>query len=106
MREIVYRPRAACDIESIVVYLGQVLERPDAAHAWYESLGQAVDLLREMPDLGRPFDDARLVIKGRRAFLVGDHRIFYSLDDKELTVWRVLHVRQDIDDFAIIDMSD
>ena len=55
MRTAIYRPRAAYDIESIVLYLGQVAQSPDKARTWYDSLQSSVKLLCEFPDLGRTF---------------------------------------------------
>ena len=34
----VYRPRASYDIESVVAYIGHVLDSPNAARAWYEQM--------------------------------------------------------------------
>lgn len=101
-----YRPRASYDIESIVVYIGQVLDSPNAARAWYERLRDTVALLCETPDLGRPFEDDRLAFKDRRSFLVGKYRLFYSYSADTLTVWRVVHSSQDMDDYALVDLVD
>ena len=101
-----YRPRASYDIESIVVYIGQVLDSPKAAHAWYDSLKEVVSLLCDMPDLGCPFEDDRLVFKDRRSHLVGSYRLFYSYSSDTLTVWRVVHTTQDMDDYALVDLVD
>lgn len=101
-----YRPRASYDIESIVVYIGQVLDSPKAARTWYESLKETVSLLCDMPDLGRPFDDDRLVFKDRRSYRVGSYRLFYSYSADTLTLWRVVHSTQDMDDYALVDLVD
>ncbi|MEQ3362513.1 type II toxin-antitoxin system RelE/ParE family toxin [Raoultibacter massiliensis] len=106
MRTAIYRPRAAYDIESIVLYLGQVAQSPDKARTWYDSLQSSVKLLCEFPDLGRTFEDERLTIQGRRTYLVGAYRLFYSYSESELIVWRVVHTSQDIDDYAIVDLCD
>ncbi len=105
MRKPEYRPRAAYDAESIVTYIGQILKSPKAARAWYENLKDTVSTLCATPDLGRVFEDDRLAIKERRAFLVGKYRLFYSYDTEKLTIWRVIHTSQDIDDYAIVDLS-
>ena len=105
-RVATYRPRAAYDIESIVVYVGHVLDSPRAAKEWYEKLVQTVEMLCELPDLGRSFEDDRLTVKGHRTYLVGKYRLFYSYTDDTLTVWRVVHVTQDMDDYALVDLVD
>ena len=106
MLEPEYRPRAAYDVESIVTYMGQILKSPQAARAWYENLKNTVSTLCTTPDLGRVFEDERLAIKERRTFLVGKYRLFYSYDADKLTVWRVVHTSRNIDDYAIVDLSD
>lgn len=104
MREPELRPRAAYDVESIVTYISFVLGSPQAAAEWYEGFRAALDLLCEQPDLGRAFHDERLRIQGRRTYLVGSYRVFYSYDAATLTVWRVLHTTQDMDDYALVDL--
>lgn len=102
MLEVRYRPRAELDIHSAVLYLGEVLGNPVAARKLYETLVEAIERLRSMPTLGRAFSDDRLEGKDYRSFLVGNYRVFYSFTESELTVWRVVHVRQDIADYEIV----
>ena len=106
MREINYRPRAAYDVESIISYRGAVLNAPQSARDWYEMLKSTLEFLCDQPELGRVFDDDRLRVKNRRSYLLDQYRIFYSYDEKVLTVWRIVHVRQDIDDYALVDLLD
>lgn len=100
------RPRAFYDLESIAVYLGEALGLPHKAREVYAKVVEAIDLLCELPDLGRPFDDEMLHVKGVRTYRVGAYRTFYSHDDTTLTVWRVIHMSQDLDDFALVDLAD
>ncbi|WP_165247742.1 type II toxin-antitoxin system RelE/ParE family toxin [Adlercreutzia sp. ZJ141] len=102
-REVRYRPRAAFDLESIVIYVGEVCGNPSAARATYESIVDAMEKLATMPTLGRPFADKTLTRTSFRSWLVGNYRVFYEFNDEELTVWRVIHTHQDIDDMALID---
>ncbi len=104
MRTPELRPRAAYDIESIVTYISFVLDSPTAAEGWYAELRKKMDLLCVQPEIGRVFEDDRLQIKERRTTLVGDYRLFYSFDATTLTVWRVLHTKQEIDDYALMDL--
>lgn len=106
MRTPEYRPRACIDIESIVTYIGQVLDSPKAARAWYENLQATVAQLCEMPDLGRPFTDDLLAVTDRRSYLVGNYRLFYSYSDETLIVWRVVHTTQDMDVYALVELVD
>lgn len=99
-----WRPRAAHDVESAVVYVGEVLGKPKAAKKLYEDIIVQIEQLRLFPELGRLFSDSILEGRGYRSLLVGRHRIFYSFDEEALTIWRVVHVRQDIDDYALVDL--
>lgn len=106
MREVVYRPRAAYDVESIVTYISVFLRSPQAAEDWYNQLLQTLELPCEQPMLGRQFNDAYLKHHNRRSFLVGNYRLFYSFSADTLTVWRILHTTQDMDDFALIEWDE
>lgn len=101
-REVFYQPRAALDLESIVIYVGEVLGSPQAAKDLYETITDAASELCELPDLGRAFYDNSLERKQYRFLLVQNYRVFYTYDKKSVTIWRVLHMRQDIDDYALI----
>ena len=52
-----YRPRAAFDVESIVLYVGEVLKSPQAAKGIYEEISSKIEELRSMPTLGKVFRD-------------------------------------------------
>ena len=69
MREIRYRPRATFDLESIVVYLGEVQKSPASAQRTYQSVQEAIALLGDMPTLGKPFSDDSLDRKNYRSYL-------------------------------------
>lgn len=60
-------------------------------------------MLCETPTIGRVCFDESLERKNYRWYLVGHYRIFYTFDDSHLVVRRVVHTKQDIDDYALID---
>ena len=101
MLQLELRPRAAIDIESAIIYVGEQLGNPRAARRLYDKMMEALDRLCEMPQLGGVFQDERLEGHGYRSFLVGDYRVFYTSDATTLVVWRVVHVRQDIDIYQL-----
>ena len=103
MREVAYRPRALFDLESIVAYIGEVLQTPSAARKTYDSIVNTIELLSETPGLGKVFMDSRLDAAQYRSFLSGAYRIFYSFDETTLIIWRIVHAKQDIDDMTIVD---
>ena len=103
MREVVYRPRAALDIESAVIYVAEVLGNPQVARRIYNALMEGVSRLSDMPTLGKAFGDVALHGAGYRSFLVENYRVFYTYDEDTLTVWRVVHTRRDIDAFEFVE---
>ena len=102
-RQIEFRRRAAFDVESVVVYLGEVRRNPKAAKKFYAQLTKTLQLLAETPATGKPFSDEVLDNETMRWHSSGRYKIFYTFDAETLTVWRVLHDRQDLDDFAILE---
>ena len=102
---LAWRPRAAYDIESAVVYTGEVLGMSKAAKRLYEEVEAALEKLRLFPEMGKPFSDSALTQSGYRSFLVKQYRVFHTYDDKTLTVWRVIHIRRDLDDYALVDFE-
>ena len=105
MRRVIYRPRASFDVQSTVTYVGEVLSAPQAAKDLYEKITHAIALLAEMPDLGKPFLDRSLERQGYRSYLIDNYRILYSHSEELLVVWRIVHTRQDIDDYALVDWN-
>lgn len=83
-----------------------VVEILPLARQTYTSIKAAVKELCAMPTLGRPFIDEALGRRDIRSWLVGNYRVFYTYDEEFLTVRRVIHTRQDIDDFALIDWEE
>ena len=106
MRVPELRPRASYDVESIVTYVSFVLGAPRAEEDWYSDFKEELSLLSDQTELGCELSDERLVLSVRRTYLVGKYRVFYSYDAEALTVWRVLHVAQVIDDYAMVDLCD
>lgn len=87
-----------------MIYTGEVKGSSKAAKNVYVQIMDAVDLLCEMSDLGKQFGDRALEVRGYRTYLVGNHRIFYTHDEETLMIWRIVHVRQDIDDYRLVGM--
>lgn len=92
------------DLESIAIYIGEVKGSFKAAKNVYTQIMDAVDLLCEMPDLGKQFGDSALEVRGCRTYLVGNYRIFYTRDEETLMIWCIVHVRQDIDDYGLVEL--
>ncbi|WP_417135393.1 type II toxin-antitoxin system RelE/ParE family toxin [Rubneribacter badeniensis] len=96
MRSVEFRPRAAVDIEGIVVYLAYALKMPQAARRTAEELYAAIDRIADNPFSGRVLSDDELGREYRR-ILVKRYWVYYSFTDETLTVWRVFHTTQNHD---------
>lgn len=103
MREVLIRPRAQLDIESIYIYIAYERKEPKAAQEVLDALYDAFDRAAELPGLGRAFEDADLERSYRR-MLVGCYWVYYTYDDESVTIWRIFHVRRDIDSYTIVDL--
>lgn len=102
MLELRYRRRALLDLESIAIYLGEALGLPNVARQTIADIQKALERLCEFPDLGKPHSDSSLEGQGYKTYVVGNYRIVYTHNASELVVWRIFHVRQDIDEFTFV----
>ena len=104
MPSVALAPRAQLDIESIVLYLGAVCKQPEAARRIADELYGAIERLADFPLMGEPFSHDELQHDYRRV-LVSGYWLYYEVseDGGEVTVRRIFHERQDIDDFALVD---
>ena len=103
MRKILIRPRAQLDLESLFVYRAFELMEPQAAQELIDAIYEAFERAAELPEAGRLFDSEDLE-RGYRRILVKSYWVYYTFDDESLTVWRIFHTRQDIDNYTIVDM--
>ncbi|MFN8594363.1 MAG: type II toxin-antitoxin system RelE/ParE family toxin [Thermomicrobiales bacterium] len=96
--QLVLTRRAGRDIRDIrghtLKYWGE-----DQDAVYYVALRNALDVLRDQPDLGRPRDDLR---PGMRSHRVHRHAVYYVTEGDRIIVLRILHQRMDLgpDDFA------
>ena len=90
-RRIVIGPRARAEARDIWHYTAEQ-HGPDAADAYLRDLDQAMQLVREFPDMGSDCSDVR---KGYRRIRSGSHLIYYISRGTEIYVMRILHERQD-----------
>ncbi len=99
-----WRPRADLDRQSIALYLGMERGNPQAALHTIQEIDQAIDRARAFPESGRLFQAEGLEHRDYRSVLAGSHRVFYRHDGQTLTVCRIVHQRQDIDTYALVDL--
>lgn len=105
MLDDVWRPRAEWDLQSILIYLGVERKNPKAASAAGESIMSAVEMIRQSPDIGGYIYFGELN-REYRTMLANPYIIYYTFNKKSLTVHRVLHQRQDIDTYALVDLEE
>lgn len=104
MMEIVFRPRAQLDIDSIAIYIGVVQSAPKASSALTERLLGRIDLLGQFPNMGSPCETKGTVHHDYRILVVDNYRVFYRVTDEQVVVCRIIHARRDIDDYDILDI--
>ena len=104
MLDLVWRPRAHLDRESIAIYLGVECDNPDAALAAMRKIDQALQRVRELPDSGGHYYREGLDNHDYRTVLANPYTIYYRYDATALTVYRILHQRQDLDDYTFVEV--
>lgn len=91
VRRLVISPAARADLKEINRYIAQ--DNPDAAARLVRGIQQRLHNMVFTPFAAPERNDIR---PGLRCLTVGNYRIFFIVDDADLTVVRVLHGRQDI----------
>lgn len=104
MLELLWRPRAHLDRESIAIHLGVERQAPQATRDSLLRIDEAIDHMRSLPDSGGRFTALGLRAPAYRTVCAGRYIVFYRYDSTALTVYRILHQRQDIDAYTLIDL--
>lgn len=102
MLKVVWRPRARLDRESIGIFLSIEKQNARAAFKIDQKIEKAKKLLREFPDMGGSLRPDGLN-REYRTMPVDPYTIYYTYDENELTIHRILHQRQDIDTYAFVE---
>ena len=106
MLALEWRPRARLDRESIAIYLGVECGMPETALKVIREIDEAIDRVREFPESGRPVRIEDLDNKDYRVVPAGRYRVYYRSDETTLTVYRIIHQKRDIDDYALFDLRE
>lgn len=104
MRRLGWRPRAHLDRESIAIHLGMERGNPQAAIKAIEAIDEALESILATPEIGRHFPAAHPGGREYRKILTGSYVVFYTFDNESVTVFRVLHQRQNIDTYTLSDL--
>lgn len=105
MLDLVWRPRAHLDRESIAIFLGVERRNPEEAINAMKRIGEALDLICRFPDTGGHFHMDGLDHE-YRTMLANPYTIYYRYNEHELTIYRILHQHQDIDTYTLIELAD
>lgn len=106
MLDLVWRPRAHLDRESIALFLGFERGNPEEAWTVMRGIDEALDRVRRFPEIGRVVEIDGLANRDYRRVLADRYAVFYRYDDREVVVYRILHQRQDIDVRSLVDFSE
>lgn len=104
MRRVEWRPRADIDRQSIAIYLGVECGNKQAALSAMKRIDSAIERIQVLPDSGGRFCHRMLENREYRTVLANPYTIFYLFDDECVTIYRVIHQRQNIDDYALVDL--
>lgn len=102
MLEYVLRPRAQLDLESIAIFLGVERKSPQAAQDAIAKIDKAIDLIRRFPDIGGRLRMDWLE-REYRTVPADPYTVYYTYDAQRITIHRVLHQRQEIDTYTLVD---
>ena len=102
MLDLAWRPRGQLDRESIAIYLGLERGMPQAALDAVKGIDAALEMARTFPDTGGHFTDDHLEHE-YRTMLSGPYIIYYRYNAITLTVYRIMHQRQSIDTYSLIE---
>ena len=106
MLNLAWRPRAHLDRESIAIYLGLECGNPSAALVAVQRIDAAIERVRALPDTGGRFRMEGLDAKEYRTVHTSPYTVYYRFDEATLSVCRVLHQRQDMNTYALVELPD
>lgn len=99
-----WRPRANLDRKSIAIYLGVECGNPKAALKAIESIDGIIEQVLQFPQTGKRFKHERLANEYRIA-QANPYSVFYRVENSAVIICRILHQRQDIDEYELIDQG-
>ena len=90
---VTIQPDAAVELDEIFAYVARQLRNPLDASRLVGRLEDAVMSLSEMPYRAPLLRDPRFAIQGIRTMSVGNHMIYYIVDDviQEVSIVHVAH---------------
>ncbi len=95
MSRITVSPEARRDLVAIRQYIRDELSNPAAANHIIRSLRQAIEGLETFPHRGRPLDALIPVHTEYRYMPCENYCIFYTENNDDVIILRILHQKQD-----------
>jgi len=94
---IQFTSRARQDLRDSYNYIKNELKEPAAAERFYLNIEKNIETLTTTPGRYAVIDDDRLIEREYRKLIVGNHIVFYSIDEENKTVMikRILYARRD-----------
>lgn len=99
-----WRPRANLDRQSIAIYLGVECGNPNAALSAINSIDEAIRRIRQFPQLGKRVAHERLANE-YRAIQANPYVVYYRITSDAVVIYRVLHQRQEIAAYELVDIE-
>jgi toxin ParE1/3/4 len=91
--KLVWSPLALERVTDIALFIAE--DRPQAAERWVEEIFATVERLERFPLSGRSVPEANR--KDLREVLHGSFRIIYRVEEHQVSVLTVRHVRQELE---------
>ena len=101
MRGISFSPIAQRDLESALIYIALILKSPRASKGLRKSIMSRLEQASDLPEIGRIYEEVQLETEPIRRLLVEKYWVVYTYTDTSLTVLRIFHTNQDIDEFSL-----
>ncbi|KFI53781.1 type II toxin-antitoxin system RelE/ParE family toxin [Bifidobacterium biavatii] len=98
MYKVEILPKAVSDMNEAVSYIVRELESPQAAETLAVNLNAAIEELAEYPYARPAYIPIRPLRHEYRRVIVGNHAVFYWVDEatSTVTVARVIYARRDL----------
>jgi toxin ParE1/3/4 len=93
--KIFYSPEAVNDLDEIFDYIRDDLQNPSAAHRVVMDIIEAIEKLRDFPEMGSVLYSITGVEQDYRHLLCGRYLAFYRFTHEGIFIDRVLYSRRD-----------
>jgi toxin ParE1/3/4 len=96
MYKIHYLPLALDDLKSIVRYIADTLESPQAAENFISKLDREVRKIADNPFRCRLYTSSETLKYDYRVLHINNYSLFYAVENKKIEIHRIIYSRRDI----------